>query len=136
MDAAAFRSVYRNLLHLSRRLPNASKRPEAIALVRDQFRLHTATNAQLAASSQQRAAAKTNSAAASAVLDDAERLGKLMAEAESRLGFLKMMTPRSEHRGNKGGTRTLYNKGEKLELSGEDGTKYGAAVSNLLRACV
>ena len=88
--------MYRQLLHLSKQLPSASKRPEAVTLVRDRFRAHAAEIGQA-------------------------KLGKLMAEAESRLGFLKMMTPRSAHRGTGGAggvggsTRILYHGGEKID---------------------
>jgi len=84
--------MYRQLLHLSKQLPSASKRPEAVTLVRDRFRAHAAEIGQA-------------------------KLGKLMAEAESRLGFLKMMTPRSAHRGGGvgGSTRILYHGGEKID---------------------
>mmetsp|Transcript_21087 Transcript_21087/g.41792 ORF Transcript_21087/g.41792 Transcript_21087/m.41792 type:complete len:143 (+) Transcript_21087:85-513(+) len=98
MDAAGFRSVYRQLFHLSSRIPTANKRPEAINLVRQRFREHRGT-------------------------DDVAALSSLMAEAESRLGFLKMMTPRSFHRSalGEGSGRTLYHGGEKIDADGAHG---------------
>ena len=105
MEAAHFRSMYRQLLHVSKRLPNAPKRPEAVSLVRDKFRLHAAEKDM-----------------------DVARRGVLAAEADSRLGFLKMMTPRTDHRGGGGGSgRTLYHKGEKIDV--KDSGKMGRAVS-------
>ena len=117
-EAAAFRSLYRQLLHVSKRLPNASKRPAALAQIRDSFRTHTVE------------------LAANPIGNDEERttrIDKLAAEAESRLGFLKMMTPRSSHRGLLGGSSTFfYHKGEKIDAT--QGTKgMGRAVRSSLR---
>lgn len=99
MEAASFRSIYRQLLHLSKRMPNAKKRPEAVDLIKTRFREHWNVASDVAAQS------------------------ALMAEAESRLSFLKMMTPRNQQRGvSQGGTtRIIYHGGEKLDVDEAEG---------------
>lgn len=108
-EAAAFRSLYRQLLHLSEKLPNRAKRTEAVSLVRDRFRAGVA-------------AATANPAAVDAA--------KLAADAESRLGFLKMLTPRAAHRTGgaelgSGSARIFYANGEKFDAA--TAAKDGAA---------
>ena len=81
----------RQILHLSKRLPDPVKRAAAVSATQDKFRQHW-----------------------SAGDDEAARAG-LKAEAESRLGFLKMMTPSALHRGaSRSGGRWLYRDGEKV----------------------
>ena len=92
-------SLYRQLLHLSHRLPDPSKRPAAVALVRDRFREERLNFAQ---------ARKSEDTVGGDSNDEVERLGKLVAEAESRLGFLKMMTPRSAQRGRQSGSSHFF----------------------------
>lgn len=56
-------------------------------------------------------------------ISDDETLGKLAAEADSRLSFLKMLTPRSALRGarDKGVSKTFYFSGEKHDAKPEAG---------------
>jgi hypothetical protein len=108
-EAAAFRSLYRQLLHLSEKLPNAAKRTEAVSLVRDRFR---------------------EGVAAAAANPGAVDVAKLAADAESRLGFLKMLTPRAAHRTGgaelgSGSARIFYANGEKIDAA--TAAKDGAA---------
>lgn len=115
-EAAAFRSLYRQLLHLSEQLPNRVKRIEAVNLVRNRFRAEVA------------------SAAANPESVD---VMKLAADAESRLGFLKMLTPRAAHRKSSeelgsGTTKIFYAKGEKLDAN--EAAKVGANVPRYERA--
>jgi hypothetical protein len=80
-------------------MPNAKKRPEAVDLIKTRFREHWNVASDVAAQS------------------------ALMAEAESRLSFLKMMTPRNQQRGvSQGGTtRIIYHGGEKLDVDEAEG---------------
>lgn len=70
MTSSEFRSLYRELMHLSMRIPNEQKRGPAVALVRERFR--------------KEAVAELNDNVVSA----------FAKEARSRVGFLKMMTPK------------------------------------------
>lgn len=78
-------------MHLSKRLPDPVKRAAAVSAAQDKFRQHWGAGD-----------------------DEATRTG-LKAEADSRLGFLKMMTPSALHRGaSRSGGRWLYRDGEKV----------------------
>jgi hypothetical protein len=95
LEGSTFRTLYRQLLHISNRLPNASKRAEAVQLVKDKYRENV-------------------------MVRDKEALTQLFKDANSRLGYLKMMTPRSSHRGyvsGGGSSRTFYFKGDKIDAT-------------------
>lgn len=68
-----FTSLYRHLLHLSRRIPDPQRRKQAVANVQERFREHWG------------------------IQDEDKQIG-FREEALSRIGFLKMMTPTSQHR--------------------------------------
>uniref|UniRef100_A0A7S2S2D5 Complex 1 LYR protein domain-containing protein n=1 Tax=Rhizochromulina marina TaxID=1034831 RepID=A0A7S2S2D5_9STRA len=83
--------LYRQLLFLSQHISDVKKRPEAVALVRDAFREHRLET-------------------------DEERIQQLLAQAESRLSFLKMVTPREYHRlGGQQSTYYVYQNGKRLD---------------------
>mmetsp|Transcript_5639 Transcript_5639/g.7003 ORF Transcript_5639/g.7003 Transcript_5639/m.7003 type:complete len:146 (-) Transcript_5639:227-664(-) len=112
MDATSFRLLYRHLLHLSNKLPNSSTRLDAVQLVKNRFREHRNETCET-------------------------QLKTLFEEGNSRLGYLKMLTPRSAQRGNfgDGSSKTYYFKGEKIDISGKNkdskiGTQEKARWSN------
>lgn len=112
-DAATFRLLYRHLLHISNRLPNATKKTEAVQNIKNKFREHINSKC--------------------AEKESEENVKELFKVASSRLGYLKMMTPRTAHRGYTGGdsSRTFYYKGDKID-SGADFKNMGTTVSVLM----
>ncbi|CAN0542881.1 unnamed protein product [Ectocarpus sp. 12 AP-2014] len=92
-------NVYRQLLSLSKRLPSGQQRDDAVQSVRESFR-------------------------ANAGVTDPSKAHELLRQAESRLGFLRMATPRSKV-GSKGSTRAVYRDGKVME--GEEARKHDKA---------
>ncbi|CAM9739879.1 unnamed protein product [Hapterophycus canaliculatus] len=92
-------NIYRQLLTLSKRLPTAQQRDDAVQGVRESFR-------------------------ASTKVTDPSKVNELLRQAESRLGFLKMATPRGKV-GSKGSTRAVYRDGKVME--GEEARKHDKA---------
>ncbi|CAN0070290.1 unnamed protein product [Scytosiphon promiscuus] len=94
-------NLYKQLLTLSKRLPTAQQRDDAVQGVRESFR-------------------------ASVEVTDPSKASKklLLRQAESRLGFLKMATPRNRV-GSKGATRAVYRDGKVME--GEEARKHDKA---------
>ncbi|CAM9091123.1 unnamed protein product, partial [Phaeothamnion confervicola] len=82
--------VYKQLLAMSRRLPSEKEREAALRGVREGFRGNLG-------------------------VQDQERVGTLLREAESRLGFLKIVTPGRGGRVDGGQTRIVYRGGKALE---------------------
>ena len=89
--------MYRNMLRLARKVSPEEKRVEVLDSVRREFR---------------RSVTETNE----------EKIEELLNKANSSLGYLKMITPRSRaHNKDSGRTRIVY---------GEDGPREAKAVSN------
>eukprot|EP00903_Cladosiphon_okamuranus_P019720 g18122.t1 len=91
--------LYRQLLSLSKRLPSGQQRDDAVRSVREGFR----TNAEVT---------------------DPSKAKELLRQAESRLGFLRIATPRGKV-GSKGSTRAVYRDGKVVE--GEEARKHDKA---------
>ena len=90
--------VYRRMLRLSRTMTPEAKRIEAMTMIRKEFRTHKEENSE-------------------------ERISELLAKANSSLGYLKIVSPKTSDKSNKqsGQTRIVFGSG------GEKGQK---AVSN------
>ncbi|CAM9177374.1 unnamed protein product [Laminaria digitata] len=82
-------SLYRQLLASSKRLPTKQRRDEAVLNIREGFR----SNAQIT---------------------DPSKAKDLLREAESRLSFLKIATPRGRV-GSAGATRAVYRDGKVID---------------------
>lgn len=93
MGERSFTTLYRHILHLSRQFPEPKKRMMAISQCRTKFREHWGET-------------------------DESRLADLRKQAEARLSFLKMMTPKGLHRDEGEGTRFVYQDGERIAIDG------------------
>ncbi|CAM9609276.1 unnamed protein product [Choristocarpus tenellus] len=81
--------IYRQMLRLASRLPDVAKREDTARIVRSGF--------------------KENSGVV-----DQEKLAALLREAESKVGFLKIVTPRAKV-GSGGETRVVFRGGKEVE---------------------
>lgn len=82
-------SLYRQLISSSKRLPTKQRRDEAVLSVRESFR-------------------------SNARVTDPSKAKELLREAESRLSFLKIATPRGRV-GSAGATRAVYRDGKVMD---------------------
>jgi hypothetical protein len=105
------RSIYRRMLKLAHRLP-AADRSHAVQSIRTAFRAHASENSQ-------------------------EKVAELLATANSKLSYLKVVTPREvgDDLGNAGVSRYVLHDG-KLVAAGSAGGTISAGGTADLRPCV
>mmetsp|Transcript_35436 Transcript_35436/g.47847 ORF Transcript_35436/g.47847 Transcript_35436/m.47847 type:complete len:146 (-) Transcript_35436:433-870(-) len=107
---ATFASLYRQIIHLSRKLPDVAKRDAAVRAARENFKRNWKEMDEVA-------------------------LSRFEAETQSRLSFLKMMTPTTIHRTARGEgkqqiQRFMYKDGERFAYDGSGKLPDKARYSN------
>ncbi|KAJ0398884.1 hypothetical protein P43SY_001328 [Pythium insidiosum] len=104
------RPLYKKLLRLAKSIPDATKRESTVQQIRAEFRSHLDSS-------------------------DPKEISALLQRAQSKIGFLKIVTPRE--RSDSGRTNFVYMKGERVDGDSvsDEGARYKTAdfESNLRR---